>query len=227
MPGAYGLTRLILAAVVAGGMSSPALAGGDIVGPARVIDGDTLEVRGQRIRLHGIDAPESGQTCRADGKTWRCGRKAAFALTDKIGRAPVTCEERDRDRYGRIVAKCSVGGKDLGEWMVLRGWALAYRQYSTAYVDEEAAAQAAAVGMWRGEFIPPWEWRRGKRLASQAAPQPMGCLVKGNINRKGERIYHVPSSRWYDRTKIDLSKGERWFCTEEDAQKAGWRAPKR
>ncbi len=121
---------------------------------------------GQRIRFHGIDAPESGQLCRLDGKSWQCGKDAANALTDKIARRLVTCEDLGRDRYKRMVARCTVAGEDIGEWMVPQGLALAYRRYSFDYVDEEADAQAARRGIWAGEFVKPWEWRRGKRLST-------------------------------------------------------------
>ncbi len=90
-----------------------------------MIDGDTIEVHGQRIRLHGIDAPESRQLCRQDGKPWQCGKDAANALADKIARRPVTCEDLGRDRYKRIIATCAVAGEDLGAWMVANGLALA------------------------------------------------------------------------------------------------------
>ncbi len=135
-----------------------------MAGVASVIDGDTIEVHGQRIRLHGIDAPESRQLCLLDGKPWQCGKDAANALADKIARRSVTCEDLGRDRYKRIIAKCTVAGEDLEKWMVANGWALAYRRYSLDYVDEEADAQAAQRGIWAGEFVKPWEWRRGKRL---------------------------------------------------------------
>ncbi len=105
------------------------LALADVAGVATVIDGDTIEVRGQRIRLHGIDAPQSRQLCRLDGKPWQCGKDAANVLADKIARRPVTCEDLGRDRYKRIIARCTVAGEDLGQWMVAQGWAVAYYQF--------------------------------------------------------------------------------------------------
>ena len=111
-------------------------------------DGDTLRIGPERIRLHGIDAPESAQTCSAGGKTWACGEAATRALRERIGGRPVECTERDRDRYGRIVAVCSIAGADLNAWMVEKGWAVAYRKYSTDYVSHETSAKAARRGVW-------------------------------------------------------------------------------
>jgi endonuclease YncB( thermonuclease family) len=108
-------------------------------------------------------APEGGQTCLdAAGRTWRCGQRAALALQDLIGRRTVTCDERDVDRYGRIVGRCLVGEVDINKWLVAQGLALAYRRYSRAYVGAEDEARAAGRGMWAGTFEPPWEWR-GRR----------------------------------------------------------------
>ena len=131
-------------------------------GTASVIDGDTIEIHKQRIRLHGIDAPESRQPCWRDGKEWRCGPSAANALARKIGRASVTCEVKNYDRYKRAVARCLKGDTDLGEWMVERGHAVAYPQYSKAYLPAEARARRAERGLWTGEFELPWEWRKAK-----------------------------------------------------------------
>ena len=198
---------------------APALA--DIIGKPRVIDGDTIEIAGQRIRLHGIDAPESRQTCEAGGETWPCGQQASLALADKIGTANVACEDHGMDQYDRTIAVCRLGDLDLNGWLVAEGWAMAYRYYSTAYVHQEDDARAAGRGEWRGRFVPPWDWRRGERLA--VAVPPSDCAIKGNINRDGEHIYHLPETRWYDRTRISLERGERWFCSEADAKAAGWR----
>lgn len=132
-------------------------------GTASVIDGDTIEIHGQRIRLHGIDAPESSQLCVLDGKPWRCGAEAANRLADKVGRQQVSCEERDKDRYGRVVATCSVGGVGLNAWMVSEGLAVAYRQYSLDYVGQEEAAKNSRRGVWASEFDMPWDWRKPRR----------------------------------------------------------------
>src|SRR5262245_61374288 len=138
-------------------------AGGSLEGNASVIDGDTIEIHGQRIRLFGIDAPESLQTCEAGGQAWRCGQQAALALAEFIDQRYVTCGQRDVDRYGRIVAVCRAGLEDLGAWAVHNGWALAYRRYSKAYVAAEHSAKFFRRGIWRGTFTAPWDWRRGVR----------------------------------------------------------------
>ncbi len=144
-------------------MFLPVPAFADITGQPRVIDGDTLEVAGQRIRLHGIDAPESKQLCRRDGEPWRCGNDATSALRAFLGSRTVSCEELDRDRYRRVVAKCAMDGVDIGEWMVSRGWAVAYYLYSYDYSRAEQRAKLGRRGVWAGEFEKPWEWRKQQR----------------------------------------------------------------
>jgi endonuclease YncB( thermonuclease family) len=143
--------------------SPPASRGDAIIGRASVIDGDTIEVRRTRVRLHAIDAPESRQTCRIDSQPWPCGRRAAGELANLIGVRNVACVRRDTDRYGRAVAVCHVGDTDLGAWMVENGWALAYRQYGADYVVQEITARVARRGLWQGTFVPPWEFRKGAR----------------------------------------------------------------
>ena len=140
----------------------PAVAGG-IIGQASVIDGDTLEIHGRRIRLSGIDAVESGQRCIRNGQSWNCGKAAAFALADRIGRSPIDCRGDGHDRYGRLIAVCFKGAEDLNRWMVAQGWAVAYRRYSVDYVAEEDAARAAGRGLWSSTFDMPWDWRKRQR----------------------------------------------------------------
>ena len=140
-------------------MSAPA-----IQGTASVIDGDTIEIRGERIRLDAIDAPESSQPCPdAAGKQYRCGQKSAFALADMIGRSVVSCEPKGRDRYKRVIAVCFKAETNLNAWMVVQGWAVAFRKYGNDYIREEDEARLAGRGIWAGLFDMPWDWRARNR----------------------------------------------------------------
>jgi len=136
----------------------------NLPGRASVIDGDTLELRQQRIRLWGVDAPEGRQTCRVDSQEVRCGQVAANRLDQYIDGRPVTCFAQDEDRYGRVVARCEVAGVDLGGWLVREGLAVRYARYAgTAYLIEDAQARRARRGLWAGEFETPEDWRRARR----------------------------------------------------------------
>lgn len=211
-----------------------------IIGQASVIDGDTIEIDGTRIRLYGIDAPESSQNCYRAGKPVRCGQRASRALADKIASTTVSCEAKDRDQNGRVVAVCRARGQDLNAWMVEEGLALAYRHYSSDYVAHEDQAKAAKRGIWQEEFIFPWDWRRENPRTPAGASfkqAPTGimsqeaaataCNIKGNISASGQRIYHLPGGDFYRETVINVGKGERWFCSEAEAQAAGWRRSRR
>ena len=132
-------------------------------GKAHVSDGDTIRIGKTKIRLFGIDAPEIKQTCAVNGKVWDCGLKARQALVKAIGNWQVSCEQKDRDRYRRVVATCIAGGASLNSLMVRDGWALAYRRYSTDYEQDELVARDEKLGIWQGTFIAPWDWRRSRR----------------------------------------------------------------
>lgn len=135
----------------------------DLIGRASVIDGDTIEIRGERVRLHGVDAPESRQLCQdAGGKEYRCGQKAALALADWLdGAQPIRCHPLSQDRYGRTVARCSRSGEDVGAWLARSGLALDWPRYSGGeYASAQAEAKRAGRGVWQGTFDLPWEWRR-------------------------------------------------------------------
>ncbi|WP_316979778.1 thermonuclease family protein [Shumkonia mesophila] len=131
--------------------------------PAQVTGGDTLKVEGERIRLFGVDAPESGQACtRADGRSWPCGAEASAALKRLVAEAggQVSCIIEVRDAGGWAVSTCEAGGLDLGAAMVRSGLALAGRQYSARYAALEAEAKHRGAGLWAGSFEAPWDWRR-------------------------------------------------------------------
>jgi endonuclease YncB( thermonuclease family) len=142
----------------------------DLSGQTTVIDGDTLEIHGTRIRLWGIDAPESSQLCRGeDSLQYRCGAKAANDLDAFIAARPVNCVPVSLDRYGRTVASCSVDGVDLAQWLVSNGLALDWPQYSKGkYAKAQHAAEHAGTGIWAGSYVEPWLYRacikRGGRL---------------------------------------------------------------
>lgn len=195
----------------------------ELRGVARIVDGDTLELAGARVRLFGIDAPESNQRCRdARGRKWDCGDYATKTLAE-LAKGHVLCERRDTDRYGRMVAVCRAEGRDVGGAMVELGAAWAYRKYSLDYVRHEARAEAAGRGLWSGEAERAETFRKRESQASaQPVSQSGGCVIKGNISEKG-RIYHVPGQKFYAQTRISEAKGERWFCSEDEARAAGWR----
>ncbi len=153
------MMRVVILALVL----APAAALADITGRASIIDGDTLTVAGQRIRLAGIDAPELQQPCYDEaGYSWTCGTAAAKALAAHLGDHPAACEPTGTDRYQRIVATCYLGIEDIGGWLVLNGWALDWPRYSDGkYSAAQAEAKAARRGIWRGEFTVPWQWRQG------------------------------------------------------------------
>src|SRR5262249_45477926 len=213
-------------------------------GVSRVVDGDTLVIGETKVRIEGIDAPETDQIClNASGVRWNCGIEARDRLAAHIGGQKVICAPNGIDAYGRTLATCRLNGENLSAWLVREGWALAYVKYSSAYRDFEEEARMHKRGLWQGAFIAPWDWRHRNdktqilgafsvpkdsqallvpRSATASAPSP-DCTIKGNISRNGERIYHMPDQRYYARIRMDSGGGRRWFCTAEEAEAAGWR----
>jgi endonuclease YncB( thermonuclease family) len=159
--------------------ASPAHAD-DLIRQASVIDGDTLEIHGMRIRLWGIDAPESSQLCRdEEGVLYRCGGQAANALDDFIARRPLSCAPINLDPYGRTVATCAVAGIDLGRWLVVNGYALDWPQYSRKkYNDAQREAEHAGRGVWKGSYVEPWLFR----ACIRASETPAGCSDDANAH---------------------------------------------
>jgi endonuclease YncB( thermonuclease family) len=220
----------------------------DITGVPRIREGDHIQIGSSRIRLGGIDAPAVDQLClNHSGERWTCGVAARDELIKHVGSKSWTCHPRSTDRRGRTVARCEVDGEDIQKWLVANGWALSYTRLSHDYDADEKAAREAKAGMWQGAFIAPWDWRaRNKKttilgaakapenasttlLASASgpvAPSP-DCTIKGNVNSSGECIYHTPTSRWYARIQMKISKGTRWFCSVDEAEAAGCRETRR
>jgi endonuclease YncB( thermonuclease family) len=222
----------VLLATAASSLNAFAGTSARIAGRASVVDGDTIEIHGERIRFNGIDAPESAQLCLdAKGKKYHCGSMSATALADFLMKSsPTTCEFVERDRHGRFVGNCfRADGTNVQEWLVLNGLALDWERYSGgAYAKLQNKARGQNSGIWSGSFENPWDWRASKRAPAVAVPlaglpAQGGCKIKGNISSKGERIFHVPGQEHYERTRISENKGERWFCTVDDAVGAGWR----
>ncbi|WP_394356667.1 thermonuclease family protein [Sedimentitalea todarodis] len=204
----------------------PQLVGADPNGRIRVIDGDTWDVGGDRVRLFGIDAPEADQTCkRPNGDAWPCGQWVSQQIAARFAGKVARCTAMDTDRYGRIVARCHVGSRDAGRMMVSEGLAFAYRKYSMDYDLDEKAAAVNGRGLHANQVQRPAQFRAAKRSVAQ--PSRQDCPIKGNISSKGTRIYHMPGQEHYDKTRINTAKGERWFCAEAEAKQAGWRRARR
>ena len=141
---------------------------GEIIGQARVVDGDSLVVAGAAVRIFGIDAPEWRQYCRgSDGLSYPCGRVAFRALMHRLRLAPVRCVPRTHDKFDRVIATCYQGKDDIARWMVREGLALDWPRYSGGvYGDAEGAARDTARGLWRGRFVRPWDWRHRRKWSA-------------------------------------------------------------
>ena len=136
-----------------------------ISGNPRIIDGDTIKMNGISIRLHGIDTPEKKQKCKdINNKFYDCGEMATRRLESIIGSNLVECKKKDKDRYQRIIGECFVNGENVNALMVKEGMGIAYRYYSNDYIEEEEFAKINKRGIWSGQFIEPYQWRKGKRF---------------------------------------------------------------
>ena len=197
----------------------------------RIIDADSIELNGQKIRFSGIDAPEKYQVCKnVENEEYACGLAATRALQELVKNwhsSKISCSSSGRDFFGRLLSECFVSDININSWLVKSGWALAYRKYSLSYLADEQFAKQHSKGLWQGDFVEPWKWRRGDRLASIENAEATDCKIKGNISRSGEKIFHVIGSSGYVQTKISTDKGEQWFCSEQDAILNGWRKSKR
>ncbi|MXO57783.1 thermonuclease family protein [Pontixanthobacter gangjinensis] len=232
-------TYLILAVLILTA-SGPAVATESVIsGTATAADGDTLNFSGASVRLLGIDAPELKQSCIRDSQDWQCGREAAAMLAQLIEGQNLKCQSRGADEFGNLLASCTSGDLDLGLTMVEAGLAVALASGGHQYAAAEALRKTHRIGIWSSQFDHPADWRlkypapkpkpAERRASVRSDPAPsantarsyrnqFGCAIKGNRNRRGQWIYHLPGMKYYERTRP-----EDFFCTEEQALRAGYR----
>jgi len=203
-----------------------------IAGPARVIDGDTIDVAGHRIRIHGIDAPERNATClHTSGAGWSCGLWSHYEVERRYQGEWLECRDLGERTHGRVVAQCFHQGRDMALALIRDGVVQACPRYaaehshSQGYVDAEKEAAFAALGILAGPDLPRAPFCE-EGLAEQFLPATVqtregDCVIKGNVSANG-RIYHVPGQLDYDRVNMNAPE-KRWFCSESEAEAAGWR----
>lgn len=191
---------------------------------ARVIDGDTIQIEGNiRVRYIGIDTPEPGQ-CLGDIAT----TTNLNLILDKENYVTLERDIEGYDKYSRVLAYVFAGDIFINEKLVRDGLAtVTTYPPNIKYVDKLLKAQQdareARLGIWSDDPCPA---SNPPNPSDPSAPTSSNCLIKGNISSSGEKIYHIQGQRYYEKTKIEENKGERWFCTEEEARSAGWRKSK-
>jgi endonuclease YncB( thermonuclease family) len=194
-------------------------------GYAYAVGGDGVRLGSTAIRLAGIEAPESEQRCGRAGRTWRCGAAAEAALSRLVGGRKVSCTLSGSDDAGRPLGRCSAGGRDLGGELVRQGHVFAEGGILARYAAEEREARTAGVGVWSGNVERPADYR-AKLWEEAKRRSPDGCPIKGQITGSS-RVYVLPWSPDYERTRVQRARGERWFCSEQEAVSAGFRAAHR
>lgn len=198
-------TTLFPVPIAAAAASSATTTPTVVAGKARVVDGDTLVINNERIRLYGVDAPESKQACKdASGKEYACGQVAQAALEQRVkaGGGTAKCSVRERDQYGRLVASCALPtgnpfgqDEDAGDYMVRRGQAVAYRKITSQYIPAENAAKKQKEGIWQGDFEPPAKWRYDRRVAEGDGSGEVGSgPLSSSVSFKGAAAAAAPAS---------------------------------
>lgn len=190
----------------------------DVKGRGSAVAGDLVKVAGTTVKLAGVDAPEGDQRCGTNSR--RCGEVARDALARLIRSQPLVCKLAGTDDSGHRLASCQLGDKDLAAEMVRNGHVFATTGFFARYGSEESEARTARQGVWQTDQVQrPSEFRAQRwEEAKQTAPQ--GCPIKG---AKGSRTYVLPWSPSYERVRVRENRGDRWFCSEQEAKAAGWR----
>ncbi|MFZ4808443.1 MAG: thermonuclease family protein [Hyphomicrobiaceae bacterium] len=194
----------------------------EISGRAVAVSGDTLRLDGRLIGLAGIEAPDRGQSCTKGGnRRWRCGIAATEALAQRLKRQPVTCAPAGGEERGRQLARCRIGSEDLAGLLVREGHVFAAAGFFSSYASLETTARTQKAGLWAGDAERPQVWK--SRLLDDAKKRaPNQCPVKGVKAASGLR-YVMPWEDDYVRVRVRVERGERWFCSEDEARTAGYK----
>ncbi len=202
-----------------------------ISGDARsavVFDGDSFDFAGRHFQLAGIDAPELGQRCeKEDGLNVACGLTAAYELRKRLqlDPRPLRCWPQGETADKAVLATCAAGEDDLALVLVESGYARALPEAQIDYRLAEEKARGSSIGLWASrKNVAPWEWRAERAKARAHSPEE-GCVIAGTIASSGERLYFGPLDHGYATKSVNEARGERWFCSDEAARKAGFRRP--
>jgi endonuclease YncB( thermonuclease family) len=212
----------VLASAVA---NLPLIGGRAVKGRAYATGADTLRVGGTLVRLAGIEAHEAEQRCGRGANRWRCSGVAETVLSRLVNSRTVSCSLSGSDEAGRALGHCTVGQTDVAAELVRQGYVFAEAGLLARYAGEEREARAAKAGLWGGDVERPAEyraklWEEAKRRA------PDGCPIKGQVTASA-RTYVLPWSAEYERARVQAGRGERWFCSEQEAVSAGFKAAQR
>src|SRR5262245_43285402 len=197
----------------------------EVVGRASVVAGDQMRVAGTTVRVSGIEVPEREQRCGKDNNKWRCAEAAQSALLKVISSRPVRCRLTGSDKAGRPLGSCWIDAVDINAELVRQGYVFAEGGTLARYSGQESEARNAKAGMWIGDTQRPAElrakaWEEAKRNA------PDGCPIKGQVTGQ-ERVYVLPGTPDYQRVRVQTSRGDRWFCSEQEAAAAGFKEAQR
>jgi endonuclease YncB( thermonuclease family) len=199
----------------------PVTVSSEISGRAIAVAGDLLRVDGMTVHISGVEAPEQGQPChRANGRRWNCASAAKSGLARLVRGRTVTCTPSSQEAGGYVNARCRVGATDVATELVRRGYVFAASSFFNSLSSDEDAARDAKAGIWQGDVQRPQEWR-DQEWQNAKRDAPDGCPIKGIIHASS-KFYALPWSPGYERAKVHTERGERWFCSEDEAKAAGF-----
>ncbi len=206
---------------LATGVATPLAPSEPIKGKAVSLTGDSMRIGENIVLLAGIESPEAKQSCKDKrGRSWRCGRSALNALRRITGSKTIVCTVKSTDTTGRKVADCLAGDKNIAVELVRKGHVFAKSGLFSSYSGQEDIARKARAGIWQGEALRPGDYR-DKLWDTAKAKSPNGCPIKGRALSRG-KVYLLPWSADYSRYRVSQRRGDRWFCSEDEAISEGW-----